>query len=97
MEEKLEQKHESDLTKKEKRELEKKKIKSLGFKDRIEYLWTYYKQWLFGALLIIVLICAGADIYKSKNQEILVGTAVAGVSADYQEGITADGQRMGWK
>lgn len=85
MEEKLEQKHESDLTKKEKRELEKKKIKSLGFKDRIEYLWTYYKQWLFGALLIIVLICAGADIYKSKNQEILVGTAVAGVSADYQK------------
>lgn len=85
MEEKLEQKHESDLTEKEKRELERRKMKSLGFKDRIEYVWTYYKQWLFGALLLIALICAGADISKSKNQEILVGTAVAGASADYQK------------
>lgn len=47
----MEQKHESDLTRKEKRELEIQKIKSLKSKKKLEYLLTYYRS-----VLLIVII-----------------------------------------
>lgn len=36
-------KHETDLTKKEKRELEKMKLASMGWKGKLQYIWSYYK------------------------------------------------------
>ena len=33
--------HESDLTRQEKRRMEWEKIKGLGWKKRLPYLWTY--------------------------------------------------------
>lgn len=34
---------ETDLTKKEKRELEKMKLASMGWKGKLQYIWAYYK------------------------------------------------------
>ena len=40
----MEQKrYESDMTPKEKRELEKKKLKQMTFPQKVEYIWAYYK------------------------------------------------------
>ena len=39
----LEAKHESDLTKEEKRLLQRERLKKLHGKDRLAYLWAYYK------------------------------------------------------
>ena len=50
-------KYESDMTKKEKRQLRWQTIRSLKGKKKISYLWTYYKSWL-GALALILLALA---------------------------------------
>lgn len=53
----MEQKHESDLTRKEKRELEIQKIKSLKSKKKLEYLLTYYRS----VLLIVIKSISGLE------------------------------------
>lgn len=81
----MEQKHESDLTGKEKRELEWQKIKSLGFKERMEYLWTYYKYWVLGLVIVILIVDIGVSSYKVRHQEVLIGAAFVGSVAEEQK------------
>ncbi|HIR25025.1 MAG TPA: hypothetical protein IAB34_05930, partial [Candidatus Egerieimonas faecigallinarum] len=42
----MEKRYESDMTPKEKRELERKKLASMTLGQKIGYLWEYYKIWL---------------------------------------------------
>ena len=49
-------KNESDLSKKERRLIEKEKLKGMGPKKKLEYIWMYYKPAIFGAIAVIVLI-----------------------------------------
>ncbi len=51
----LSQKHESDLTKKEKRLLEKEKLKAMDWKGKLQYIWMYYKVWIFVAIGVVFL------------------------------------------
>ena len=46
-------KHESDLTKKEKRELERMKLGSMSLGGKLQYIWAYYKPQLFGLIGVI--------------------------------------------
>ena len=52
-------KHETDLTKKEKRELEKMKLASMGWKGKLQYIWAYYKPQMAAivAVIAIALFC----------------------------------------
>ena len=53
----MEQKrYESDMTPKEKRELERKKLKQMTAGQKLEYIWAYYKPHMAVALGIILLI-----------------------------------------
>ena len=52
----LSQKHESDLTKKEKRLLEKEKLKVMDWKGKLQYIWMYYKVWIFSGNIGIVFL-----------------------------------------
>ena len=61
--------HESDLTKQEKRRMEWEKIKGLGWKKRLPYLWTYYKVWLWVPVVLIVVITSGIQIYHNSLEE----------------------------
>ena len=54
-------KNESDLSRKEKRLLEKEKLKGMGPGKKLQYIWMYYKPVMFGILAAIVLAC------KNKN------------------------------
>lgn len=75
-EEKLEEKHESDLTKKEKRLLERKKLKGMSFWKKLEYIWMYYKPAIFGAIGFVILIFIGMDLYENAKMETLVSISV---------------------
>ncbi|MCF0133390.1 MAG: hypothetical protein HUJ72_05950 [Blautia sp.] len=59
--------HESDLTKKEKRQMEKEKLKSMGFTGKLQYIWMYYKFWLLVLILIPIAINQGVSIYKNSK------------------------------
>lgn len=75
-EEKLEEKHESDLTKKEKRLLERKKLKGMSFWKKLEYIWMYYKPVIFGTIGFVILIFIGMDLYENAKMETLVSISV---------------------
>ena len=61
----MEQKrYESDMTPKEKRELEKKKLKQMTFPQKVEYIWAYYKLHMAIALPGDC-ICRTADLPES--------------------------------
>lgn len=50
-------KYESDMTKKERRELRRQQLKSTHGKERLDYIWTYYKLEML-LILVVVIICA---------------------------------------
>ena len=60
-------KHESDLTKKEKRELEKMKLSSMGLGGRLQYIWAYYKPQMAAvvAVIAILFVLACRHIYRA--------------------------------
>lgn len=78
MEEKnLKEMHESDLTKKERRLLEKQKLQEMSFAGKLEYIWMYYKGGIFGLIALIILVFVGIDIYQNiRTEDILSITVV---------------------
>lgn len=74
--EEIKQKHESDLTKEEKRLLEKEKLKDMNFIGKLEYIWMYYKPVLCGILVFIVLIFVGVDVYQNLSENTVLSIAI---------------------
>lgn len=72
----MEKRYESDRTVKDKLELEKKKLKSMNFKEKLDYLWTYYKSWIFGFIIICIVIVTGVQIYHNLKYNYLLKVAV---------------------
>lgn len=64
--------YESDLTKEQKRQLEREKIKHLSGTKKLGYLWTYYKIWLLIPLLLIVAIITGIQIWQNAQEKPLL-------------------------
>lgn len=64
----MEQKHESDLTRKEKRELEIQKIKSLKSKKKLEYLLTYYRSVLLIVIIGIFMISMLIPVFQNAQR-----------------------------
>ena len=60
-------KHESDLTKKEKRELEKMKLSSMGWKGKLQYIWAYYKPQMAAVVAVIALAFFVKDLYHNSK------------------------------
>ena len=85
-----EKRYESDLTGKEKRQMEWQKIKGMGWKERIGYIWTYYKVHMalvLAACLLIGLI--GQIIYNSQFDTIFYAAVLNGGIGD-AEGMQDD-------
>lgn len=78
----MEKRYESDLTPKEKRELEKKKLASMTLKQKIGYLWEYYKIWLLLLATVILFICLFVTMYQNSQKINLLSV---GVSNGYME------------
>lgn len=80
----MEQKrYESDMTPKEKRELEKKKLKQMTFPQKVEYIWAYYKLHMAIALaIILVIVFVGQLIYRSQFDTVFYAAIINGSSGD---------------
>ena len=60
-------KHETDLTKKEKRELEKMKLASMGWKGKLQYIWAYYKPQMAAVVAVIAIALFARDLYENSK------------------------------
>lgn len=78
----MEHKYESDLTKKEKRQMEIEKLKSMNFMEKLDYIWTYYKLWFAGALAVVALIYLGFTMYQGMQKNEVVSVAILGANMD---------------
>jgi len=64
--------HESDLTPKEKRQMEIEKIKSLSFPKKIEHMWAYHKLILASPIILIGLVVFGHGwIQNLRTDQVL--------------------------
>ncbi len=89
---KLENKYESDLTRKEKRELEREKLKDMTLKQRFEYFFAYYKSWIVAVVVVIVVICMGVDIYHNSQIETILSLFI--VSGTAEDSVADDVKAM---
>lgn len=78
----MEHKYESDMTPKEKRQAEMEVIRSLKGKDKLEYLWMYYKIIYFLPFIIIGIIWFAIYIYGNIQEEVLLSVAVSDTTED---------------
>ena len=60
-------KHETVLTKKEKRELEKMKLASMGWKGKLQYIWAYYKPQMAAIVAVIAIAFFVKDLYENSR------------------------------
>lgn len=70
-----ERKNELDLSRKERRLLEKEKIKGMGMKKKLEYFWMYYKWVLVCVIVGILAIRGGMDWYHNAKMETILSIA----------------------
>ena len=45
----LDRRYEKQMTREERKQFEKGKLSQMTGKEKLEYLWMYYKIWLFGS------------------------------------------------
>ena len=82
----LDRRYEQQMDKKEKRQFEKEKLKEMSGRQKLEYLWMYYKVWLLVPIGIALLVWVGVTMYRSKTEEVLLNVVVAdGIGSSYDE------------
>lgn len=87
----MEKRYESDMTPKEKRELERKKLASMTLGQKIGYLWEYYKIWLLILAVVIMFISMFVTMYQNSQKISLMGLAVANsTTLSDTSGVTED-------
>ncbi|HIT90063.1 MAG TPA: hypothetical protein IAC41_06565 [Candidatus Merdenecus merdavium] len=77
-----------DMTLKEKATEELDKLKTMTLKEKLVYIWDYYKPALAGIVLLVILIIGGVDIYQNSKQKEVLYTAVLNTSATQEEDIS---------
>ena len=80
--------YESDLTPKEKRQMEMEKIKSLPFLKKVEHMWAYHKLILASPIILVLLIVfAHGWIQNLRTDQVLNIAITNGFETDV-EGLT---------
>lgn len=82
---KMEQKHESDMTSKEKRQAEFRKIRSLKGKARLQYFWMYYKILYFLPFILAGAVWFSLFIYGNMQEKVLLSVAVCDTEGDAEQ------------
>ena len=59
----------------------REKMKNMSFKQKIDYLWTYYKIWLLVPLIVGVIINVAYSAYRAGQENILVSAVVIGAGS----------------
>ncbi|MDD3279426.1 MAG: hypothetical protein PHG16_11195 [Lachnospiraceae bacterium] len=76
--------YESDMTRQERRQVEKEKLSSMNWKGKVGYLWTYYKYVLVIAIGVIIAITIIAQTVENAKYKDILSVAVN------QPGVTFD-------
>lgn len=80
-----EKNHASDLSRKERRLLEKEKLAGMGLGKKLEYIWMYYKAVIFGVIFLVAAVFIGWGIYQNAQiRNILSVYVVNGGMMDTQ-------------
>ena len=78
--------YESDLSPKERRQLEIEKIKSLSFKEKLEHMWAYHKLILFFPVILVILITFTYQFIQNARRETVLSIAVVdSIGADIEK------------
>ena len=48
----------------------------MTFMQKLEYIWMYYKVWLFGVLFLVAVIWLGITMYQGTHTKVLLNVAV---------------------
>ena len=78
----MEQKHESDMTSKEKRQAEFEKLRKMTLGEKAAYLWTYYKIWLLIPVILVIVVWQGAQIFHNIQEVELLSVGIADAGLD---------------
>ena len=68
--------NEADLTKKERRQIEREKLKGMGTGKKLQYIWMYYKVHMLCVVLAIGAVCLGVSLYQHAKMETVLSIAV---------------------
>lgn len=71
---------------KEQREL----LKTMSFKKKLEHLWTYYKAWFAGILILAAAVGIGVMMYRGIHTTVLLNIAVVGGDSNQAEKLAED-------
>ena len=82
MDTKFQKKHESDMTGKEKRELEREKLASMHGLEKLEYILTYYKFHIVAVIVLIVAVIGIAKLVVISKDESYLYVAVVDATTE---------------
>ena len=85
----MEKRYESDMTRKEKRQNELKKLKSMTFKQKVGYIWTYYKGVFAGIIIASVIISISVQMFQNSQLKSLLSIAVVDSNYNHDEQVEA--------
>lgn len=74
----LDRKYERQMSMKERRKFEAEKMQAMTLKEKIEYLWMYYKVYLLIPVVIVALIVVGMQMYHGMTEKVLLNLAILG-------------------
>ena len=79
-----------DLSKKERRLIEKEKLKGMGAKKKLEYIWMYYKPAIFGVIIAIALIFVAKDYYEQSKIKTVMSVSIVNCLSDDTDSIAQE-------
>lgn len=79
--------NETDLSRKERRLIEKEKLKGMGFKKKLEYIWMYYKPAIFGVIAAIVLVFVAKDYYENAKIQTVLSISVVNATINDADAV----------
>ena len=83
----LEEMHESDLTPKQRRQLEWQRFQNMNWTERLTFFWDYYKWTLIVLFVLIIGIYEGIGIFHRLHQKVLLSMAIMDASLGSSEDV----------
>ncbi|MBO5303737.1 MAG: hypothetical protein J6A92_06770 [Lachnospiraceae bacterium] len=90
----LQEKYESDLSRKEKWQLECQKLRKMRGKQKIEYLFTYYKAVLLIFVAVLLIVYTGATMIENGSKHAVLSIVISDVKTEKEPEIRAWGDGL---
>lgn len=59
-------------------------LKPMSFSQKVDHLWTYYKEWLLIAFLLLVGVCAVVTGIKNTSKDVVMSGMLVNISISQQ-------------